>query len=220
MKIMIIGGGKSGSFVASKLKKDHKVTIIESDGQRVEELKGLFPDINIIKGDGCEPYILEKANIQQMDIVAALTGDDEDNLVISFLSKFQNNVGLVFSRINNPKNEWLFDKNWGVDIAVSSSSIIANLIQEEVSLGEIVSLLKLKKENLSLDEITLPEGAASINKKISELGFPHNIHIIAIVSGSDVIIPKGETILKSGDKLLIISDTRVKIELLKLLGIT
>lgn len=221
MKVLIVGGGRSGSYVASKLKKDHKVTIIEQNDVRIESLREeISGGVEIIKGDGCEPYILEKANIKQMDIVAALTGDDEDNLVISFLSKFQNNVQLVFSRINNPKNEWLFNKSWGVDIAVSSSYIIANLIQEEISLGEIISLLKLKKGNLSLDEITLPEDAASINKKISELNFPNSINIIAVVSGLEVVIPKGDTILKTGDKLLIISDTRVKVEILKLLGIT
>jgi len=220
MEVLIVGGGRSGSYIASRLKKDHKVTIIESDAQRVGMLEEQFPDIEIIKGDGCEPHILEKANIQHKDIVAALTGDDEDNLIVSFLSKFQNNVQLVFSRINNPKNGWLFDKNWGVDIAVSSSTIIANLIQEEISLGEIISLLKLKKGNLSIDEINLPADVSSVNKRISELNFPSDINIVAIISGTEVVIPKGDTILKAEDKLLIISDIRLKDEILKLLGIS
>ena len=220
MKVLIIGGGRSGSFVASKLKKNHKVTVIESRKERVESLRREVQDIEIIKGDGCEPNILEKANIKQMDIVAALTGDDEDNLVISFLSKFQNNVPLIFARINNPKNEWLFDKSWGVDIAVSSSIIIANLIQEEVSLGEIISILKLKKGNVSVDEINLPDDSSAAGKQISQLSFPNNIHIIAIVSGMEVIIPKGDTLLHSGDKLFIISEASDKSSILKLLGIS
>ncbi|MCL5070401.1 MAG: NAD-binding protein [Actinobacteria bacterium] len=219
MKVLIIGGGRSGSFVASKLKKYHKVTVIESDKERIESLRGEIQDIEIIKGDGCEPHVLEKANIKQMDIAAALTGDDEDNLVISFLSKFQNNVPLVFARINNPKNEWLFDKNWGVDIAVSSSIIIANLIQEEVSLGEIISILKLKKGNVSIDEINLPDDSSAAGRQISQLNFPNNIHIIAIVSGMNVVIPKGDTLLHSGDKLFLISEASDKSSILKLLGI-
>jgi trk system potassium uptake protein TrkA len=219
MKVLIIGGGRSGSFVASKLKKNHKVIVIESSKERAESLRREVTDIEIIKGDGCEPHILEKANIKQMDIVAALTGDDEDNLVISFLAKFQNNVPLVFARINNPKNEWLFDKNWGVDIAVSSSIIIANLIQEEVSLGEIISILKLKKGNVSVDEINLQDNSSAAGKQISQLSFPNNIHIMAIVSGMEVVIPKGDTLLHSGDKLFIISETSDKSSILKLLGI-
>jgi len=154
-----------------------------------------------------------------MDVVAALTGDDEDNLVISFLSKFQNNVPLVFARINNPKNEWLFDKNWGVDIAVSSSIIIANLIQEEVSLGEIISILKLKKGNVSIDEINLSDNSSAAGKKISQLNFPGNIHIIAIISGMEIVIPKGDTILHSGDKLFIISEASDKRSVLELFDI-
>jgi trk system potassium uptake protein len=219
MKVLIIGGGRSGSFVASKLKKNHKVIVIESSKERVESLRREVQDIEIIKGDGCEPHILEKANIKQMDIVAALTGDDEDNLVISFLSKFQNNVPLIFARINNPKNEWLFDKNWGVDIAVSSSIIIANLIQEEVSLGEIISILKLKKGNVSVDEINLPDDSSVAGKRISQLDSPNNIHIIAIVSGMEVIIPKGDTLLHSGDKIFIISEASDMGSILKLFGI-
>jgi len=219
MKILIIGGGRSGSFVASKLKKYHKVTVIESDKERTESLSREVQDIEIIKGDGCEPHVLEKANIRQMDIVAALTGDDEDNLVIAFLSKFQNNVPLIFARINNPKNEWLFDKNWGVDIAVSSSIIIANLIQEEVSLGEIISILKLKKGKVSVDEINLPDDSSAAGKQISQLNFPNNIHIIAIVSSMEVVIPKGDTLLHSGDKLFIISEASDKGSILRILGI-
>ncbi|MCL5072384.1 MAG: hypothetical protein M1308_16065, partial [Actinobacteria bacterium] len=120
---------------------------------------------------------------------------------------------------NNPKNEWLFDKNWGVDIAVSSSIIIANLIQEEVNLGEIISILKLKKGNVSIDEINLPDDASAVGRQISQLNFPNNIHIIAIVSGTEVVIPAGDTSLHAGDKLFIISEANNKNSILKLLGI-
>lgn len=219
MKFLIVGGGKSGSYIAEELKKEHEVTLIESSQEQIDFLKTKLPEVNIIHGDGCELYILEKAGIKQMDVVAALTGDDEDNLVISFLSKFQNNVPLVFSRINHPKNEWLFQKNWGVDIAVSATTIIANLMKEEISLGEIVTLLKLRKENLAIDQITLPPKSTSIGKKISELKLPDNCHIIAIISDTKVKIPRGEIVLEENDKLFIISSIGTEEEIMKALGV-
>ena len=124
MNIIIVGGGRSGSYIAERFKDKNKVTVIEQKHEQVELLLKQLPEVRIIKGDGCEPGILEKANIMQTDIVAVLTGDDEDNLVISYLAKFQNKVPLVLSRINNPKNEWLFNSSWGVDVALSSSIIM------------------------------------------------------------------------------------------------
>ncbi|MCL4418025.1 MAG: NAD-binding protein [Actinobacteria bacterium] len=219
MNILIVGGGKSGSYVAEKLKENNKVTIIESRKEQVEILKEQLVGINIIKGDGCEPFILEKAGISQMDIVAALTGDDEDNLVISFLAKFQNNIPLVFARINNPKNEWLFKSNWGVDVAISASVVITNLMQERIGFKELITLLRLQKENFAVLEVILPVDAKSVGKTISEINFPENSRVTAIISGMKVVIPSGNTVLKEGDKLIIFSEDTKREDLLKVLGL-
>ncbi|MCL4417666.1 MAG: NAD-binding protein [Actinobacteria bacterium] len=205
MNILIVGGGRSGSYVAERLKNNNKITVIEQNPEQIAILAKQNQDIKIIKGDGCEPNILEKANIMQMDIMVALTGDDEDNLVISFLSKFQNRVPLVFSRINNPKNEWLFNNTWGVDIALSSSILLANMIQEEIGLGELVTLLKLQKENLVIEEIMVSEASKIAGIQLKQIKFPENTRVILILSGTKYIIPEGNTQLNPGDKLILIA---------------
>ncbi len=219
MNVLIVGGGKSGSFLAEKLNEKHRVTVVESKIERVKILQKKLPHMTVIHGDGCEPSILEKAGVARSDLVAALTGDDEDNLVISFLSKFQNRVPLVFARINHPRNEWLFNKSWGVDVAVSSTSIIASLVEEEISLGDIVSLLKLQAENLEIEEVTLPPEAESVGKTLSQLNFPPRTLIMAVISGREVKIPRGNTQLHAGDKLLLLSDLELKRQVEETLGI-
>ena len=205
MNILIIGGGRSGSYVAERLKSKNKVTVIEQNREQIAVLIKQNPDIIIIKGDGCEPNVLEKANIIQMDIVVALTGDDEDNLVISFLSKFQNRIPLVLSRINNPKNEWLFNSTWGVDVALSSSILLANMIQEGTGLGDLVTLLKLQKENLVIEEIVVNDTSKIAGIRIKQIDFPENTRIILILSGTKYLIPDGDTQLNPGDKLILIT---------------
>jgi trk system potassium uptake protein len=219
MNILIVGGGKSGSYVAEKLKEENKVTLIESRKEEVELLVQQLQGVKIIKGDGCEPSVLEKAGINQMDIVAALTGDDEDNLVVSFLAKFQNNIPLVFARINNPKNEWLFKSNWGVDVAISASVVMANLMQERIGFKELITLLRLQKENFAVVEVVIPPAAKTIGKTISEIQFPENTRITAIVSGMKVMIPAGNTVIKEDDKLIIFTEDTKREDILKALGI-
>lgn len=219
MRILIAGGGKSGGYLAQTLMKDHRITVIENRIEQVEVLQRRIPDIAIIHGDACEPYILEKAGIVVMDAVAALTGDDEDNLVISFLAKNQNQVPLVFARINDPRNEWLFGKDWGVDIAVSSISIIASLVKEEINLGDIVTLLKLKAGNLAIEEVTLPASALAVGKSLAELRFPAQARVMAIISGNEVKIPRGNTLLQAGDRLLLLSNIEEEGQLMEALGL-
>jgi trk system potassium uptake protein len=219
MNILIVGGGKSGSYVAEKLKEENKVTLIESRKEEVELLIEQLPGVKIIKGDGCEPSVLEKAGINQMDIVAALTGDDEDNLVISFLAKFQNNIPLVFARINSPKNEWLFKSNWGLDVAISASVVIANLMQERIGFKELITLLRLQKENFAVVEVIISAEAKAIGKTISEIQFPENTRVTAIITGMKVMIPTGNTVIKEGDKLIVFSEDTKREDLLKIFGI-
>ena len=118
----------------------------------------------------------------QADLVAALTGDDEDNLVVSFLCKTTHQVPMVFARTNHPKNEWMFTKTWGVDVAVSTAQVIYSLIEKEVSLGDVITLMALSAENMVIDEVTLPADAEAVGKKLSELAIPKCAHVMAIIS--------------------------------------
>ncbi|MEI7815523.1 MAG: TrkA family potassium uptake protein, partial [Coriobacteriia bacterium] len=162
MNVLIIGAGKSGSYLAEKLRGQHNVTMIESRPDRVAYVTARMPGVKVVRGDGCEPSVLDRAGAAQADLVAALTGDDEDNLVVSFLVKTTHQVPLVFARTNHPKNEWMFTKTWGVDVAVSTAQVIYSLIEKEVSLGDVITLMGLSAENMVIDELTLPADAEAV----------------------------------------------------------
>jgi len=205
MNILIVGAGKSGTFLAEKLRGNHKVTIVEARPERADYVAARMSDVRVVRGDGCEPSVLDRAGVAQADLVAALTGDDEDNLVVSFLSKTTHQVPMVFARTNHPKNEWMFTKTWGVDVAVSTAAVIYSLIEKEVSLGDVITLMGLSAENMVIDELTLPEDATAAGKRISELELPKCAHIMAIISGGEVVVPRGDTVLNAGDEVLILS---------------
>lgn len=219
MRVLIAGGGKAGSFLAETLKDDHRVTVIESRMEQVSTIRKLLPGVEVIRGDACEPNVLEKAGANLCDMVAALTGDDEDNLVISFLAKSQNKVPLVFARINDPRNEWLFGRDWGVDVAVSSTSIIASLVQGELELGDIITLLRLRAGNLAIEELTLPASATAVGKTLAEIAFPPKCMVMAIIAGGEVKVPRGSTTLEEGDRLLLLADRDEKPALEEALGL-
>ncbi len=172
MNVLIVGAGKSGVYLAEKLRANHKVTLIEVRPDRVDYVASRLPGCRVLRGDGCEPAVLDRAGVGSADLVAALTGDDEDNLVVSFLSKNTYFVPLVFARTNHPKNEWMFTKMWGVDVAVSTAAVIYSLIEKEVSLGDVVALMRLSTEDMVIDEVTLPADAEACGKTLAELHLP------------------------------------------------
>lgn len=206
MNILIVGAGKSGLYLAEKLRGKHTLTIVESRVDRAEYISTRFPNVRVVRGDGCEPSVLDRADAGQADLVAALTGDDEDNLVVSFLVKTTHHVPLVFARTNHPKNEWLFTKQWGVDVAVSAASVIYALIDKEVSLGDVITLMGLSAENMVIDELTLPSDAEAVGRSLAELSLPKRAHVMAIISNGEVVVPKGDTVLSAGDEVLILSE--------------
>jgi len=217
MNILIAGGGTSGSYVVEQLKDKNNITLIEQNTSQYQHLKESFPEITIIRGDACEPDVLEKANIVVADTVVALTGDDEDNLVISFLAKFTHKVPFTIARINNPKNEWLFTNMWGVDVALSSAVMVTNLIKEEIGLGELITVMKLQKENLVLEEIVLTDKSAVVGKRLGEIRFPEKTRVMVIISDSGLVIPDGNTIFKNGDKIILITQPDILSQVSKIL---
>jgi trk system potassium uptake protein TrkA len=152
MNIVIVGAGKSGLYLAQELKDEHDVTLIEERFDRSDVVAAMMPDI-------------EHAQIGTANLVIAATGDDEDNLVVAMLSKHFGSEK-VFARINHPKNEWLFTKEFGVDVPVSSTSMMLSLVEKEVGFGDLITLLRLQADNVSIEEITLPPTASAVGTRL------------------------------------------------------
>lgn len=204
MRILIVGLGKTGAFLVERLHEEHEITAIDTRRDRVEYVRSLVPEATLIEGDACEPDVLEKARIEGCDLVVAATGDDEDNLVVAMLAKVYN-AKTVYGRVNHPANEWLFDKEWGVDVAVSSPSVLLGLVEKDLGFGDLITLLRLQADNVAVEEITLPENAALIGHKLSEAQLPANVTVMAILAaGGYVQAARGETLLVPGDQLLLL----------------
>lgn len=201
MYIIIIGGGKVGYFLAKRLiAGKHIVSIVDKDSQLCEDIARELQAL-VIHGDGCDPYILEQAGIKRADVLAAVTGDDEDNLIACQLAKEIFNIQRTVARVNNPDNEHTFSQ-LSIDVPVDSTKIIAKIIEEEVSLSDIVNLMSFKHGKLSIVRVDLPSDSPVINKHIQEIQLPPDSVFVSIVRGEEVIIPKGNTVLEPGDDII------------------
>jgi len=216
MYILIIGAGKVGYFLAKRLSiSKHTVSIVEKNKIICEEIaKDL--EILVINGDGCDPLILEEAGAPRADVVAAVTGDDEDNLVICQLAKEKFNVGRTVGRVNNPDNEHTFAE-LGIDVPIDATKIIAKIIEEEVSFSDFVNLMSFKRGKLAIVRVDLPEDSPVINKEIQDIQLPADSVLVSIVRGEEVIVPKGNTVLKPGDDIIAITLIGNEPQLLNLL---
>jgi len=219
MRIVIVGAGKSGLYLAQELKAHHEIVLVESRYERAAVVESMLPDIEVLHGDACEPEVLEHAQVGVADITIAATGDDEDNIVVAMLAKHFG-TKKVFARINHPRNEWLFTKDFGIDVPVSSTSVMLSLVEKELGFGDLVTLLRLQADNVSIDEITLPASAKAVGKSLAELELPENTHIMAIINPEQgLTVAKGDTVLAAGDELLMFSDGEHEAEVCDALGI-
>ena len=219
MRITIVGAGKSGTYLANKLWRSHDVTVIDQRPDRTERIRTRLPSVTVKRGDAAEPTVLSRSVSAETDLVVAVTGDDEDNLVVAMLSKHYG-AKSVFARVNHPENEWLFTKDWGVDIAVSSASILYNLVEKEVGIGDLITLMSLQAEGVNIEEVTLPSGAQSIGSRLADVQMPAETQIAAIISpGEGVVIPHGDTVLREGDELVLLSTCEQRADVLQALGI-
>jgi trk system potassium uptake protein TrkA len=202
IRIAVAGAGNVGSFVAEDLSaKGHDIVVIEQDPSVIEIVKPEL-DVSWVKGDACELYTLDAAVLSSCEVVVAATGDDEDNLVISLLAKQEFAVPRVVARVNHPDNEWLFTESWGVDVAVSMPHLLTSLVEEAVSIGDVVRLLNLEQGKVALLEVTLDEGSPAAGKTIGELRLPPDCTIVAIVRERHVVTPGDETPLQVGDEVM------------------
>jgi len=203
MFVMIVGGGNTGSYLAKLLHDDgHIVRVVESRKNVLERMLAELPAEAIIAGDGSSPSVLEAAGILKANVLAAVTGSDETNLVISSLARFEFRVPRIIGRVNNPKNAWLFTREMGVDVALNQADILARLVAEEMSLGDMMTLLKLRRGEYSLIEEKVHPLSPAANKPLRELTLPAECTITAIIRDQQLLIPHGDTILEPADEVL------------------
>ena len=216
MYIVVVGAGKVGYFLAKRLcANKHTVSIVDKDNSICEEIAKEL-DALVINGDGCDPRILEEAGTARADVLAAVTGDDEDNLIVCQLAKERFNVRRTVGRVNNPDNEHTFSE-LEVDVPVDSTKIIAKIIEEEVSFSDFVNLMSFKRGKLTIVRVDLPDDSPVINKQIQEIRLPQDSVLVSIVRGEEVIVPKGNTVLKPGDDIIAITLVGNEPQLLNLL---
>jgi trk system potassium uptake protein TrkA len=213
MRIAIAGAGNVGTYVAKDLKaRGHDIVLIEQNKDVIETIKPEL-DVNWVEGDACEIHILDEAVLSSCEVMVAATGDDEDNLVISLLAKQEFAVPRVVGRINHPDNQWLFNESWGVDIAVSMPHLLASLVEEAVSVGDLVRLFNLEQGKVALMEVTLAEGSPAQGKTVGELKMPPDCTLVAVVRDSHVIAPTSETPLNTGDEVLALAASEAEADL-------
>lgn len=218
MKVLIIGGGQVGTYVGKKLRdSNNEVKIIEKRSKGVTLLKNIFPTNDIIEGDGTDPKVLERAEINDSDVVAFVTGADETNVVGATIAKFEFGIPKVVARVNSPKNEWLFNDEMGVDIKVSQADILSSIIIDQINLDDMVTLAHLNQGNNAIVEVIIRENAKADKCFIKDLEIPLDTVMIAITRNKETIIPKGDTQLLSGDRLLLYTGEQGEKDLLKLL---
>jgi trk system potassium uptake protein len=203
MKVIIAGGGKVGTQLATLLlAEQHQVSVIETGGRKLRDLQGCLPAGSVMAGSGTDPTTLETAGIRGADVVAAVTGSDEVNLVVTSLARFEFGIPRTIARVKDPKNLWMFTPVMGVDVAVSQANLMAHLIAEEMSLGNMMTLLKLHKGQYSLVEQKVHPVAAAAGKKIMELNFPAECILAAVIRKGRLLIPHGNTVLEASDEVL------------------
>lgn len=214
MYLVIVGGGKVGESLArALLAKKHTIVVVEKNEGTARALAEDMSKIMVINGDGCDPRILEDAGISKANVVAAVTGDDEDNLIICQLAKEGYKVPRTIGRINNPKNETAFQQ-LGI-VAVSSTAIISKLVEEEATVGDIMKLLTLKRGQLTIAEVAVTPDSPAVGKAIRDLKLPEKCLLTSIVRGTQIIFPKGETTLQADDSIIALTVPEFENELKK-----
>jgi trk system potassium uptake protein TrkA len=219
MYVIIIGGGRTGAHLASLLiSQGHEVQVIEHRADILAYVHHELPTEIIYEGDGTDPQVLEDVDIRRANVVAAVSSDDADNLVAASLARQQYGIRRVIGRVNNPRNAWLFTPEFGVDVALNQADIMAKLIEEEMSLGDMMTMLKLRRGKYSLVEEKIFPGARAVGVAVKNLQLPPNCIISGIIRQSEIVIPRGVTTLEEGDEILALVDDAARPQLEKILG--
>jgi len=207
MFVLIVGGGRTGAQLATLLvAQNHQVRLIEHRREVLERIHRELPTEVIYEGGYTDPHALEHAGIHQAQVLAACTASDEENLALCFLARTLYNVPRIIARINHPRNAWLFDERFHVDVALNQPAILASLIEEEMSLGDMMTLLKLRRGQYSLVEEKIPPGAKAVGVAIKDLTLPEECVIAAIIRKGKMVVPRGVTVMEAGDEVLAVTD--------------
>lgn len=215
-RVVISGGGNVGSFLSSQLsQKGYAVIVIEKDRKICEKL-AVNDSILVIQGDACDYKVQEEAGVDRADVFASVTGDDDDNLVACQLAHTSFGVPRTVARVNNPKNERIFNL-MGID-AISSTTVISHLIEEETAIGDIITLYMMRKGKLAVVEVDIPETQCSAcGKPIKELGLPRGCMLVSVIRDDEAIVPSGDEMLEPGDSVIAITSTEKEAELKRVL---
>lgn len=217
MNIIIVGGGKTGVYVANLLLANHcRVKVMESRRSVLEKLNEELPKDCIFEGSGTDPKMMENAGINAADVLVCATGEDETNLVASTIGKFEFDVPRVIARVNNPHNAWMFNTGMGVDVSINQADLMGHIILEGIDMYDMTTLLKLERGNASIIQIHVSETSSVNGKKIKDLNIPDNAIIISLMRGQDNMITKGDTVIHAGDDLLAMADEATQPKLNKI----
>jgi trk system potassium uptake protein TrkA len=219
MKVIIVGGGQVGIYIANLLLQNKcAVKIIENREAVYEKLLKELPKDCLAHGSGTDPTVLESAGITDADVLVAVTGADETNLVASTVAKFEFNVPRVIARVNNPKNTWMFNASMGVDIGLNQADLMAHLVIEGIDLKNILTLLKINRGDYSIVQVYVDAHSEAVHKTIKDLVIPSNAVLISIFRGESTIIPRGDTEIQQGDSILALADDESQVVINKLFG--
>ncbi|KMS84294.1 potassium channel family protein [Prauserella rugosa] len=217
MRVAIAGAGAVGRSIAAELiEAGHTVLLIERLSHQFTP--EVVEEAEWVLGDACEMSTLEASGIERCDVVIAATGDDKANLVLALLAKTEFAVRRVVARVNNPANEWLFNESWGVDVAVSTPRMLAAMVEEAVSVGDLVRLMTFRKSQANLVELTLPDETPLAGTPVERLNLPRDAALVAILRGERVIVPQPDDPVEGGDEVLFVAPTEVEPELRAALG--
>jgi trk system potassium uptake protein len=216
MKVAVAGAGAVGRSIARELVETHEVTLLERNPDHIDV--DAIPAAHWRLGDACELSLLESIKLEEFDVVIAATGDDKVNVVVSLLAKTEFAVPRVVARVNDPRNEWLFDESWGVDVAVSTPRLLAALVEEAVAVGDLVRLMTFRQGQANLVEVTLPEDTPLAGQAVGGLKLPADSALVVVLRGGRVIVPQADDALEPGDELLFVATAAVEDEIHAALG--
>ncbi|MEH3033148.1 MAG: TrkA family potassium uptake protein [Aeromicrobium erythreum] len=217
MRVAIAGAGAVGRSVALELSQNgHQVLLIDKSPASIRS--EMVPDAQWLLADACEMSSLEEAQLQTCDVVIAATGDDKVNLVVSLLAKTEFSVPRTVGRVNHPSNEWLFSESWGVDVAVSTPRLMSALVEEAVTVGDLVRLFTFRQSNTNLVELTMPDHSPFVGQRVRDVPWPHDAVLVAILRDNAIQTPDPDRSLEAGDELLFVVPEDVEDDLGALLA--
>jgi trk system potassium uptake protein TrkA len=217
--VLIAGGGRTGAQLATFLvAQKHEVRLLEHRRDVLVAIHRELPTEIIYEGNATDPQTLENAEVGRAHVVAACMATDADNLSLCFIARARYNVSRTIATINNPRNAWLFDRNFHVDVALNQADILASLIEQEMSLGDMMTLLKLRRGSFSLVSEKIPPGARAAGLRIQDMPLPRNCVLTAILRGGEIVIPRGLVKVEVGDEVLALVDSEGAEELAALFG--